>query len=98
VEDVISFMDEYFISREDWDTLVELGVGDHHDELIMKKISTQTKSAFTRKYNASEHPIPFHKATDLGKLPKKLPGAKDVPDLEDAIDVSTVRSAVICSF
>ncbi|KAL1723420.1 replication factor RFC1 C terminal domain-containing protein [Schizophyllum commune] len=85
VDEVIDYMDEYFLSREDWDTIVELGVGPHKDEDVLKKISTQTKSAFTRKYNAGEHPIPFHKATDLGKAPKKLPGGP-APDIEDAFE------------
>lgn len=39
------------------------------------------------RYNASEHPIPFHKAQDLGKAPKKL-AAEPAPDLEEAYDVS----------
>ena len=43
-------MDEYFLSKEDWDSLVELGVGDNKDELILKKINTQTKTALTRRY------------------------------------------------
>lgn len=43
--------------------------------------------AFDR-YNAQEHPIPFHKASDLGKAPKKIAGAGSAPDIEDAFDVS----------
>ena len=43
-------MDEYFLSKDEWDTLVELGVGSHKDELILKKISTGTKTSFTKKY------------------------------------------------
>jgi replication factor C subunit 1 len=35
------------------------------------------------RYNTSEHPIPFHKAQDLGKVPKKLAGGP-APDLEEA--------------
>lgn len=35
------------------------------------------------RYNASEHPIPFHRAQDLGKIPKKLAGGP-APDLEEA--------------
>ncbi|KAL1738330.1 DNA replication factor RFC1, partial [Schizophyllum fasciatum] len=27
VDEVIEYMDEYFLSREDWDTIIELGVG-----------------------------------------------------------------------
>lgn len=42
-------MDEYFLSREDWDTIVELGLGENKDDLVLKKISTATKTAFTRK-------------------------------------------------
>lgn len=38
------------------------------------------------RYNASEHPIPFYKAVDLGKAPKKLAGGP-APDLEEAFDV-----------
>jgi replication factor C subunit 1 len=49
VDEVVTFMDEYFISRDDWDTLVELGVDEHKDELVLKKISAATKTSFTRK-------------------------------------------------
>jgi replication factor C subunit 1 len=35
------------------------------------------------RYNASDHPLPFHKAQDLGKAPKKLTGGP-APDLEEA--------------
>ena len=49
VDEVIERMDEYFLSREDWDTVVELGVDDHRDDHILKKIPTATKTAFTRK-------------------------------------------------
>ncbi|KDQ52029.1 hypothetical protein JAAARDRAFT_210788 [Jaapia argillacea MUCL 33604] len=86
VEDVIEHMDEYYLSREDWDTIVELGVDSHRDELVLKKISTATKTSFTKKYNGREHPIPFHKATDLGKAPKKI-AAHEAPDLEEAFDI-----------
>ena len=39
------------------------------------------------RYNARDHPVPFHKAQDLGKLPRKL-AAEPAPDLEEAYDVS----------
>ncbi len=42
-------MDEYFLSKEEWDTLVELGLDEHRDEVVLKKISTATKSTLTRK-------------------------------------------------
>lgn len=98
-------MDEYFLSKDEWDTLVELGVGGHKDEGVLKRIPTATKTSFTKKcvtadvprlsltmlisprYNSKDHPVPFHKAQDLGKLPKKL-AAEPAPDLEEAYDVS----------
>lgn len=86
VDDVIKDMDDYYISREDWDTIVELGIGEKKEDVVLKKIATATKSALTRKYNSLDHPIPFHKAQDLGKVPKKLPGGP-APDLEEAFDV-----------
>lgn len=42
-------MDEYFLSKDEWDTLVELGVDSHRDELVLKKVSTATKTSFTKK-------------------------------------------------
>ncbi|KAF9236915.1 replication factor RFC1 C terminal domain-containing protein [Melanogaster broomeanus] len=85
VDDVIERMDEYYLSREDWDTIVELGVDQNKDDVVLKKISTATKTSFTKKYNAGEHPIPFHNASDLGKVAKKLVGGP-APDLEEAFD------------
>ena len=42
-------MDEYFLNRDDWDTLIELGLDEYNDTFILKKISTATKTALTRK-------------------------------------------------
>jgi len=50
-------MDEYFLSRDEWDTLVELGVGGHKDEGVLKKISTATKTSFTKKYVMAVCPV-----------------------------------------
>jgi replication factor C subunit 1 len=50
VDDVISVMDEYYLSKEDWDAIVELGVDDHKDEHVLKKITTTTKTTLTKKW------------------------------------------------
>ena len=109
MEDVIETLDDYFLSKEEWDTIVELGLGPNNGEVTLKKISSATKSTLTRKcvifsiiicfnilfscpplfvrYNATDHPVAFHKAQDFGKAPKKI--ANDAaPDLEDVFDVS----------
>jgi replication factor C subunit 1 len=49
VDDVIERMDEYYLSREDWDTVVELGVDQNKDDIVLKKISTATKTSLTKK-------------------------------------------------
>lgn len=46
VEDVIDLMDSYYLTKEDFDFIMELGVGPQDQELV--KIETQTKAAFTR--------------------------------------------------
>jgi replication factor C subunit 1 len=83
VGDVIDLMDSYFLTRDDWDALVELGLGPMDEEKV--KIDTQTKATFTRLYNQRSHPLPFMKASNV-LVPKQLPKVK--PDIEDAIDES----------
>lgn len=46
VEDVINLMDSYYLTREDFDSIKELGVGYQSEDLV--KLETQTKSTFTR--------------------------------------------------
>jgi replication factor C subunit 1 len=46
VEDVIELMDGYFLTREDFDSIKELGVGPQNEEAV--SIDSQTKAAFTR--------------------------------------------------
>ncbi|KAL4867707.1 replication factor RFC1 C terminal domain-containing protein [Aspergillus spectabilis] len=90
VEDVIDLMDSYFLTREDWDALVELGLGPMDESKV--KLETQTKSTFTRLYNQRTHPLPYLKASSNVLAPKKAP--KEKPDLEDAIDESDEEEAV----
>jgi replication factor C subunit 1 len=42
-------MDEYYLAREDWDTIVELGVDGHKDDVVNKLIKPATKTSFTKK-------------------------------------------------
>jgi len=83
VPDVIATMDEYYLSKEEWDYLVELGVGSRNEDAVLKKIPGPTKANFTKKYNSTDHPVAFHKATLFGKT--KI-AAGPPPDVEDAYD------------
>ncbi|KAG5764276.1 hypothetical protein H9Q72_007637 [Fusarium xylarioides] len=81
VPEVIDLMDSYYLTREDFDAVQELGVGPMDEEHV--KIETKTKAAFTRTYNAMSHPVPFMKASNV-VAPKAQP--KEVPDLEEAVE------------
>lgn len=90
VEEVIDFMDSYFLTREDWDSIMELGLGPMSDKDV--NIDTQTKATFTRLYNQRSHPLPFMKASNV-VAPKQVPKVK--PDIEDALDDSDEGEEVL---
>ncbi|KAF9877679.1 replication factor RFC1 C terminal domain-containing protein [Colletotrichum karsti] len=81
VDDIIQLMDSYYLTRDDFDAIQELGVGPQAEGRV--DIESKTKAAFTRTYNAMSHPIPFMKASNV-LAPKKT--AKEAPDLEEAIE------------
>ncbi|KAG0151395.1 hypothetical protein CROQUDRAFT_719858 [Cronartium quercuum f. sp. fusiforme G11] len=86
VDEVIELMDEYYLSKDEWDGLIEVMAIGHSAEDVLKKIPSTTKSAFTRKYNKASHPIPFHKSVDSLPVTKKLT-SDNVPDLEDVVEI-----------
>ncbi|KAF4631959.1 hypothetical protein G7Y89_g6175 [Cudoniella acicularis] len=82
VEDIIELMDSYFLTKDDLDYIMELGLGPQDESNV--KLDTQAKSTFTRLYNQQSHPMPFMKAGNI-----MAPTAKsktDKPDLEEALD------------
>lgn len=83
VPSVIDLMDSYFLTREDYDSLVELGIGAMDEQKL--SVNTQTKAAFTRIYNQRSHPVPFMKPSTV-VAPQKV--AKERPDIEDALEAS----------
>ncbi|QRW02006.1 replication factor C subunit 1 [Ceratobasidium sp. AG-Ba] len=86
LSDIIETMDSYYLSKDDWDSVVELGVGTNNGDELMKKVPGPVKAAFTRKYNSSDHPIPFHKAQEFGKPTTKI-ATEAPPDHEDVFEV-----------
>jgi replication factor C subunit 1 len=46
VDEVIDLMDSYFLTREDFDYMMELGLGPQDQDKV--HLETQTKSTFTR--------------------------------------------------
>ena len=83
ITNIIELMDSYYLTKDDWDAILELGVGEMDMEKI--KIESNVKSSFTRTYNQMSHPLPYLKASQV-VAPKKI--SKDRPDIEEAIDES----------
>ncbi len=77
---IIELMDSYFLTKDDWDAILELGVGPMDEKFI--SVPTQTKTTFTRTYNLCSHPLPFMKVGSV-VAPK---AKRDKPDLEEALD------------
>ncbi|EPX71172.1 DNA replication factor C complex subunit Rfc1 [Schizosaccharomyces octosporus yFS286] len=84
IPDIIQLMDEYFLNRDDFDAIMEVVLPADVGEQLMKGIPTTVKSAFTRKYNSTNHPVAFIGSSDV--LPMKGSRAPEVPDVEDALE------------
>jgi len=66
IDDIIALMDEYYLTKDDFDSIVELSLGSD-GEALMKRVSSNAKAAFTRKYF---RPIPFPPCFVRGSLIK----------------------------
>lgn len=52
IEDMIALMDEYYLTREDFDSIIEISLGPNNGEALMKEVPSNTKTAFTKKYGS----------------------------------------------
>ncbi|KAJ3298144.1 hypothetical protein HK104_011137 [Borealophlyctis nickersoniae] len=90
VDQVIQLMDDYYLTKDDWDAVVDFGVGPYAKDKLTKGISTATKSAFTRIYNKGTHPTAL--LTPIVSKKKAGAGKSDfAPDLEDVVEVETLE-------
>jgi replication factor C subunit 1 len=81
-------MDEYYINKEDWDAILELGLGANSGDVILKMIQSSTKSAFTRTFNKTSHHTPFAQTTSLGGG-RKAGSELKTADAEEAVEDDT---------
>jgi replication factor C subunit 1 len=79
-------MDTYTLTKEDWDTSLELGMLDRSGDDVLKKIPSSVKSAFTRTYNKQIHMTPFSSSTSTGKSTRSMTAASMKVDMEEALD------------
>lgn len=49
IQKVIDCLDEYSLTKEDWETIIELGMGSKF-EAAMKKINSKTKTNLTKRF------------------------------------------------
>ena len=89
VDEMIDFMDSYYLTKDDYDAIIELGVGpitSEGEHPVTKKLDSATKSAFTRLYNTRSHPMPFVKASNVLGMSSGGAAKRGKPDLEEAVE------------
>lgn len=88
IPEVIDTMDYYYMSKEDWESVLDFGVGNNKGADILKKIPTKVKSAFTRKYNSTQHPVIIYKT---GNSVASRQASKQNVDFEDVVEDDTAK-------
>lgn len=65
IDTVLSALDAYCLTKEDFDSMLELAVsGTRKDDTRYKSVPTAVKSALTRRYNSYAHPTVIYKTGD----------------------------------
>jgi len=82
IDDVLKMLDGYYLTKEDWNNIMDLGVGRRgHMVDKLKKIPASVKTALTRKYNSYTHPTIIYRT---GEIKMERPrGIKYVGDVID---------------
>lgn len=87
IDKVIEVMDQYFMTKDDYDNIMEFGVGASNNPIA--KVPTKVKSAFTRAYNGRTHPTAIYKTGNLTAAATRAP--KQRVDFEDVVEDDTVE-------
>ncbi|CAF1293098.1 unnamed protein product [Rotaria sordida] len=82
VEQCITLLDEYYLNRDDFQTIMELNTWGKTGRNPYDQLDTQTKSSLTRIYNKTNHRTPYT-IIDMKKL-KKSKGNIDEDDDEES--------------
>ncbi|TFK90047.1 RFC1-domain-containing protein [Polyporus arcularius HHB13444] len=98
IDSTIRFLEQYNLSREDWDAIVDVGVGDNASAIVLKKIPTSVKTSFTKRYNSRTHRVRSRKAAARSDLPGPPAHDKLYPDLEEIHSVSVELCMVAVGF
>lgn len=75
IDDVLSLLDSYYLTKDDFDTMLELAVsGTRKADDRYKSVPTAVKSALTKKYNSYAHPTMIYKTGD--SVTRRAPAVK----------------------
>lgn len=88
IASVIETMDYYYITKEDWDSILDFGVGASNGSAVLLNISKKVKSAMTRKYNSMLHPVAIYKT---GNSVGSAAAAKRKVDFEGVVEDDTSK-------
>ncbi|PSK38944.1 hypothetical protein C7M61_002250 [Candidozyma pseudohaemuli] len=86
ISEVMETMDYYYMSRSDFDSVFDFGLKTKAAKEVAA-LPTKVKSAFTRKYNAAQHPVAIYKTGDLTKGQPR----KQKADFEDVVEDDTMK-------
>lgn len=81
---MISLMDDYYVTKDDFDAIMEIGLGINDQSKLLSGVSSATKSDFTRTFNKSSHPVPFMSNVDVKTAKVAAPHLK--PDSEQVVE------------
>ncbi|QPG74296.1 hypothetical protein FOA43_001622 [Brettanomyces nanus] len=73
IGETLQLLDQYYLTREDWDSIMEMGVGRQGKmDQKLKKIPSRVKTQFTRRYNSYVHPTIVYRTGQIkvGKVRK----------------------------
>ncbi|CAF1571936.1 unnamed protein product, partial [Adineta steineri] len=82
IEQCISLLDDYYLNRDDLQTIMELNTWGKTGKNLYDQLDTQTKSALTRNYNKTNHRTPYA-IVDIKKLKKSKGFMDDEGEEED---------------
>ena len=82
VDKCIELLDEYYLNRDDFQTIMELTTWGKAGRNPYDQLDTQTKSSLTRVYNKTNHRTPYA-AVDMKKLKKSKVTVDGEDDGED---------------
>ncbi|PJF18011.1 hypothetical protein PSACC_02150 [Paramicrosporidium saccamoebae] len=95
IDEVVNVMDSYYLSREDFDSVLELVTDASCNMGAYARIPTATKTAFTRKYNQGVHKLPYSiggGVASVKKISEVVTGADGAEGAAEEADASLIMA------